>query len=214
MRRVLLAAAVVAACGAGSAEAQTPDKHIDVSAGIGSAGGIGCDCYGSAPMYTESVRFDVSRHFAVETEFGRLGGSANDYTSPPGGFTNNAGAVVGQYQSALTHTADWTWAGAVSFLGHSTGRVSVFGGGGPGYAASHSDYITTFTGCSAPSQPQLCAGASYPRDHDGLTLHAVAGVEARATERVGGFVSFTAQAAYTAGPTHARALAGVRVRLR
>lgn len=214
MQRAILAAVLVGGFAA-AAQAQTL-RHVEVGFGVGKALPVGTDSSGGQALYVGTARFDLLPHLALDAELGH-GGSSHDYSSGPGRFTaatSNASITTGQYQSARTHYGDSTWVSAFSFVAHTNGRVAVFGGGGPGFAWWHSDYDVSYVGCSAPAQPSLCKGSSYPEDGSSFTLHLVGGADARITNRVAGFVSVAGQAADVGGPTYVRALVGVRLRVR
>jgi hypothetical protein len=184
--------------------------------GAGSLMGVGTDDSSPHTFFAGSVRVDVRPRLAVEAEFAHWGDEQTSRVGP--GVITIVGSdntvTYGFKESTTTHTSHTTWEGTVSFLAHSTGRVSVFGSGGFGVGAARSEYDVSYTGCTAPSRPQVCDPYSLPRDNSGFTLLASGGVDAMITDRVGGFASVRANTGYLYRPSSLAAMAGARVRIR
>lgn len=216
MRRVLTAGMLAATCIAGSAEAQTGPTRVLLSLGGGSLAPVATDGSDAVPFLAGGVRVDFRRHFAVEVE-GAYWGDEQTSTRGPGVITivgTDNSTTYGQTASTTTHTSDATWEARLNVLAHSNGRVSVFGGGGFGVGATKSDYDVSYTGCVAPSRPQVCNNYSLPRDNSGLTLQVTAGLDGIITERFGGFAAVGASVGYLYRGAFVSVMAGGRIRIR
>jgi hypothetical protein len=210
MRSCLLAGIVAMTCVAGRAEGQP----LSVGLGAGSVVGLWTDDSASKRVFAGSVRYDIRRHVAVEAEVAHWSRERTSRSGPrPIIIVEPDGTETrGQLQSRVITSTNSTWATSVNFLAHSNGRVAVFGGGGLGWSATRSDYSVSFTGCSAPSRPEVCADFSIPRRTSAATLQAVTGAEVMITKRLGGFASVRASTGYLYQPAIVGAVAGVKFR--
>lgn len=189
--------------------AQTLPTRASVTFGVGSLAGVATDDSAAKRVYAGSIRFDVRRHFAVEGEVARWGRKTNS-VSGPGNFTDPS-TVFGHFDSVTIEHRDSTWSTTISAIAHSTGRLSVFGGGGVGFGVSRTNYSVSYVGCSAPTRPQTCDGYSLPRSGSGGIVQGVGGIDARFADRIGAFASVAARSGYLFGPANISVLGGLRV---
>ena len=205
------AVVLILACAAGRAEAQNPATRIAIGFGVGSMAPVATDSNGAFPFYAGSVRIDFRRHMGVEIE-GTYKSDDAQYQWGPGRITvvgtDNKATIV-PYSGATHFTSHSWWETTINVIARSTGRVSVYGGGGFGFGATRSEEFTTYSGCSSP----ICSNQHWSRDYSGITLGSVGGVDARIANRVSGFGSLRATVGYTGRGADVAALAGVRVRI-
>lgn len=202
-----------------SADAQAPPlapKHVSVGLSIGSVAGIATDDSEARTVFAGSAQFDITRHLAVDVELAHWG-HEKTFNFGPGLITiaeSDGTFTYGHRESSTTRDTDSRWETAVNAIAHSTGRVSVFGGGGLGVGVTRSVYSSSSTGCTAPSRPQVCNPYTQIRNGSGVSLGVIGGVNVAVTERFAGFASLRARTGYLYGPHHVGAMAGVRFRIR
>jgi len=212
MRISIPAVILVLTCVAGRAQAQNPPPQIAVGFGVGTLAPVASDNNGSVPYYAGSVRIDFRRHMGVEIESTYRSDGAQSQWGP--GLitvvseTNKTTYVP--YGGARHEYSDSWWETTINLVARSTGRVSVYGGGGFGFGAVKSEEITNYTGCSSPA---VCNPQHWTRNYSGITLGAIGGIDARIISRVSGFGSLRATLGYTGRGADVGAIAGVRVRV-
>jgi opacity protein-like surface antigen len=202
--------------GAEAQPARSAPKHASVGLSVGTVAGIATDDSEARRVFAGSMRFDLTRRLAVDVELAHWGTEKTDHFGP-GVITiaeRDGTFTYGHKESSTTRDTDSRWETAVNLVAHSTGRVSIFGGGGVGFGVSRSVYSSSSTGCTAPSRPQVCDPYTQIRNGSGVSLGVIGGVDVAVTERFAGFASLRARTGYLYGPHHVGALAGVRFRIR
>lgn len=217
MTGILAAACIFAhAISAHAQSALSAPKHASVGLSVGTVAGIATDDSAARRVFAGSAQFDVTRHLAVDVELAHWGYEQTSNFGPgPITIAERDGTFTyGHKESSTTRDTDSRWETAVNVIAHSTGRVSVFGGGGLGFGVTRSVYSSSSTGCTAPSRPQVCDPYTQIRNGSGVSLGVVGGVDVAVTERFVGFASLRARTGYLYGPHHVGAFAGVRFRVR
>ena len=214
LARTMVTATLILAVLAAPAAAQDPPDPGRISASI--AGGMAFPLHAdfdfNATEWQIAVRATVSPRFLLEGFFDEWRHSSEE--TRLGGSIQGPSGVIGSYGGLHQRTAHRTRVVGVNALFRGTiGRVTLTGGGGPGYLAYSRTFTQELTDCQG-STPRVCEPFENRFTNSDLALQGAGAVEAPVWSRVSAFgqVKFTASISDIAG-SHASATAGVRVRV-
>ena len=201
--RVVLSTALAAFVMTAAASAQTLEEpRLTVGVGAGVADPFHGDFDFTAPTWQASVRGHTARHFVVE---GFLSGWQHN-ESESFGLANGTGRIEQETKRTIRVVG-------VNFLARSTGRVSVYGGGGPGYWLHERRFTQTPSGCD-PSSGQPC-GTVNTFNSAAFSVQGTAGVDAALTSRIIAYGQYQiALPVEDVGIGHSAFTAGIRIALR
>lgn len=210
MRSAMLMLAFLAAPVA--AQDQPDPGRITASMGGGIAFPLHADFDFTATEWEIAVRATVSPRFLLEGFFDEWRHSSEE--TRLGGTVQGPSGVIGSYGGLSQRTVHRTRVVGVNALVRGTmGRVSVTGGGGPGYLAYGRTFTQELTDCQGTT-PRVCDPFENRFTNSDLALQGVGGGEAPVWSRVSAFgqVKFTASISDISG-SHTSVTGGVRVRV-
>jgi hypothetical protein len=212
-RTMSTATLMLAVLAAPAAAQDQPDPgRISASIAAGIAFPLDADFDFTATEWQIAVRGTVSPRFLLEGFFDEWRHSSEE--TRLGGTIQGPSGVIGRYGGLSQRTVHQTRVVGVNALFRGTiGRVSVTGGGGPGYLAYSRTFSQQLTDCQG-SAPRVCDPFESRFTNSDLALQGIGGVEAPVWSRVSAFgqVKFTASISDISG-SHTSATAGARVRV-
>ena len=210
-RTLAMAAFAVAILADGAAaQGQQSPPRLSTSIAAGLAVPWHADFDFNAPEWQVAVRGTVSPRFLLEGFFDKWRHSSEG--TFPGGLLQGPSGTIGSYGRVMQRTVHVTRAvGFNALFRGSIGRVSLTGGGGPGYLAYRRTFSQELTDCQA-SVARVCDGVENRWTSGGFSVQGLAGAEAPVWSRVSAFaqIKITARVSDLAG-SHTTASGGVRV---
>lgn len=205
-----LAAASFAQPLAAQTAGEPPKLAVSVAAGV--AVPVHGDFNFNAREWQVAVRREVSPHFLVEGFFDQWRRSFDDQFGEEFGQDPSSGLTFTSVAQQTTHVTSSV--GVSALLRGSVGRLTVTGGGGPGYLLYQRKFRQDLANCQA-IDPQLCQPHQNTWRSDGFSLHGVVGADIRLTDHfsVLGQFKFTGPVR-DFGSAHSSVTAGVRVGIR
>jgi hypothetical protein len=211
--RSLAAAALVAVATADAGAQTVAEPRLTFGGGAGIANPFHGDFDFTPATWQASVRAHQGHHLVVEAFLSRWWHRSSSESFDV--LVHGPSGPLGRVERIAQETTRTVHVVGANVLGRaSSGRLSLYGGGGPGYWLHERRFTQTATGCQ-PSVPQLCGTDENVFNSSALTVQGVAGVGVAIASRVSAFGEY--QAVFPIedpGIGHGAITAGIRVTLR
>ena len=190
--------------------AQTTDARLSASVAAGLAAPMHADLGFTAPEWQVAVRARISRHVSMEVFFDEWK-RGEESTLLDVSFQ---GSVVGGAQQIRSQTVYTSRLAGWNTLVHGgTRRLTIFGGGGPGFVTFTRRFTQTLTGCTA-SDPRACNDFSNTHRSSSFAAQLLGGAEFALSSHLAAFGQLQVAVPFQdPGSSHTSTTAGVRVRL-
>jgi hypothetical protein len=187
-----------------------PQLAASVAAGV--ANPLHGDLDFNALAWQVAVRGPLSQHVLLEGFFDAWRHTTDlDF---PGGLLQGPQGVIGQYGGIAQRTVYFTYTVGLNVLARGeVGRLSITGGGGPGFLSYERTFTQTFSDCQS-TVPQACQTFQNRHTSRGFGVQGGVSADVALADRVAVFGQFQLAAPVEDfGSAHVSLMGGLRVAL-